>query len=98
MRVSSGVEANVFDQPIVRIEQSLLIEVVSGFIPEKLPGLGRGVVQQLRVGLHYRLVQSSVLYEQRSGLRQPNESNRLNGYHFVKPGVACCTGHERHEG
>src|SRR5205085_4161655 len=94
-RVSSGVQADLLNQPVVPIEVGLLGEAVSRVVPEKLLGLRRGVVQQLRVGLGHELVLSSVLQQQRSPLRKPDEPDRLDGYHLAKPGGTCRAGQGR---
>src|SRR5688500_8270558 len=82
----SRIETDLLDQPIVRIEECLLSQVVSRVIPANRLGLRRGAVQQLRVGRRYELVRLSVLQEQRSRRSKPDESDRLDRYHFAKPG------------
>src|SRR6187455_3224003 len=92
-----GVETNRLVQPIMPIEQGLLIESVSRVIPANRLWLRRGCVQCLRIGRGYQVVRPSVLQQQHGGRRVRNESNRLDGCHCPEPVEAGCTGQTGHE-
>jgi hypothetical protein len=50
-----GIETDLLVQPIAPVGHSLLSESVPRVIPEHRPGLRRGCVQRLRIGLGHQV-------------------------------------------